>query len=144
MPVDSDRPRTEVESRDTARDGGARGAVANAGWNAFSTVWSIAISFLIAPVLIHNMGTDQYGILLLVWSVTGILGLVGFGFGEATLRYMAMYFGQRDLAGVNRVMGATLTFYLAVCFGVCVLLFVWAPMLAGQFSIPGHEHAKVA
>lgn len=139
MATDSGRSGTELNTRDAA----ARGAVANAGWNAFSTMWSIAISFLIAPLLIHNMGTDQYGILLLIWSVTGILGLVGFGFGEATLRYMAMYFGKRDLAGVGRVIGATLTFYAAVCSVVCLVLFAGAPMLAGAFNIPEGERTTV-
>ena len=92
-----------------------RGAITNAGWNAFSTLWNITISFLLAPLLIHYLGVAQYGILLLVWSVTGILGIMNFGLGEATLRYVAHYFGDGDLEGVNRVFGATLSFYVVVC-----------------------------
>jgi O-antigen/teichoic acid export membrane protein len=122
----------------------SRGALSNAGWNAFGTLSSIAISFVLAPVLIRNMGTDQYGILLLVWSVTGILGLVNFGFGEATLRFTALYFGRHDLTGVNRVIGATLTFYLLVCFIVAIGLFFGAPRLANFFSVPESEREVVA
>jgi O-antigen/teichoic acid export membrane protein len=121
--------------------GRTRGAMTNAAWNAFSTLWSIVISFVVAPLLIHNMGTDHYGILLLFWSVTGILGLMGFGFGEATLRYMAHYFGEGSLSGVNRVMGATLSFYLVVCVVVCGGLFVAAPAVSGLFNIaPEDRH----
>ena len=122
----------------------SRSPLSNAGWNVFGAVSNIAISFLIAPILIHNMGTDHYGILLLIWSVTGILGLVGFGFGEATLRYMAHYFGEGSLAGVNRIMGSTLSLYLVVSLLVCAALFVVAPRLAATFSIPASEHELVS
>jgi O-antigen/teichoic acid export membrane protein len=122
----------------------SRGALSNAGWNAFGTFSSIVISFVLAPILIRNMGTDEYGILLLVWSVTGILGLVNFGFGEATLRYIAHYFGQQDLTGVNRVIGATLSFYLLVCSFAALVLFVGAPVLANVFSVPESAHDVVA
>lgn len=130
-------------SKTNSPGGRPLGAMSNAGWNAFSTLWSIVISFVIAPVLIHNMGTDQYGILLLVWSVTGILGLVGFGFGEATLRYVAHYFGEGSIAGVNRIMGATLSFYLVICIVVCIGLFTAAPLVVGLFNIPPSEHHLV-
>ncbi len=134
MSTDKEEPGSGTNQPEPAA-GQPRGAMSNAGWNAFSTLWSIVTSFAIAPVLIHNMGTDNYGILLLVWSVTGILGLVGFGFGEATLRYVAHYFGERDIAGVNRIMGATLTFYLVICIVVCIGLFLAAPLVVGLFNI---------
>jgi O-antigen/teichoic acid export membrane protein len=119
-----------------------RGAMSNAGWNAFSTLWTIGISFVITPLLIHTMGTDQYGILLLIWSVTGILGLVGFGFGEATLRYIAHYFGEHDTKGVNRVMGATLTLYTLIALIVCVVVFAAAPAFVGWFNLPPSQNAS--
>lgn len=119
----------------------ARGAASNAAWNAFSTLATIVISFVIAPLLIHKLGTDQYGILLLIWSMTGLLGLVGFGFGEATLRYVARYLGAGDLAGVNRVMGATLTFYFTVSVVVCAVLFLGAPRVVDAFRIPAEQRA---
>jgi O-antigen/teichoic acid export membrane protein len=121
----------------------ARGAVTNAIWNTFSTLWGIAIAFVIAPVLIHHLGVAQYGILLIVWSVTGILGLMGFGFGEATLRYVARYLGNGDLENANRVFGATLSFYLATCGIACVGLFATSHLLVEVFNIPPDSRAVV-
>jgi O-antigen/teichoic acid export membrane protein len=117
-----------------------RGAMTNAGWNAFRTIWGIGISFVIASLLIHNLGAAQYGILLLVWSVTGVLGLLNFGFGEATLRYVAYHFGAGNISGVNRVMGSTLSFYSIICLVVCAGFFLTAPVLVALFSIPAGEH----
>ncbi|MEZ5276845.1 MAG: hypothetical protein R3F07_10745 [Opitutaceae bacterium] len=116
-------------NRPVTKNKGPRSAAGNAIWNAFSTFWGIAISFVLAPLLIKNLGTDQYGILLIIWSVTGMLGVMNFGMGEATLRYVALYFGKDDLSGVNRVMGSTLTFYLVVCLLAGTGLFLGSPYL---------------
>lgn len=113
-----------------------RGALSNAAWNAFATLFSITITFLLAPLLIHYMGTDQWGLLLLVWSVTGVLGMANFGVGEATLRYVAHYLADGDMAGVNRVLGSTLTFYASVCALASGVLFATAPMVANWFKVP--------
>jgi O-antigen/teichoic acid export membrane protein len=115
--------------------------VTNASWNAFATLWSIVTSLAVAPVLIHNIGTTEYGILLLVWSFTAILGLLGFGFGEAMLRYVAHYFGEGSLEGVTRVMRATLSFYMVVCAAVFSALFLAAPMVVSLFNIPSSDYA---
>jgi O-antigen/teichoic acid export membrane protein len=120
-----------------------RGAATNAAWNAFSTLSNIVIGFVIAPLLIYKMGAAQYGILLLIWSLTGILSLVGFGFGEATLRYVARYLGEGNEAGVNRVMSGTLTFYLVVCAVVCLGLFGAASMVVDTFEIAESDHGTV-
>jgi O-antigen/teichoic acid export membrane protein len=126
------------------RDPRAPGSIGNAGWNAFATLWSIAISFVIAPVLIHRLGTSEYGTLLLVWSVTGVLGIVSCGFGEATLRYVARYHSAGDLAGVSRVFGSSLTFYIVVCSGVCIVLFGGATWLAPRLNIAAEQRETVA
>lgn len=114
-------------------------AISNAIWNAFGSFWSIAMGFALAPILIWHLGTNQYGILLIIWSVTGILGVMNFGMGEATLRFAAMYFGKGDLAGVNRVMGLTLTFYLVICAVAVAGLFIGAPQLVRTFDIPTEQ-----
>ena len=120
-----------------------KGAMTNAGWNAFFTLWSIAVSFLLSPVLIHYLGTAQYGILLLIWSITGILGIASFGLGEATLRYVAYHYGDGDLPGVNRVFGSTLSVYAVVCAAIAAVLFVAAPTVAAFLKIPASEHRLV-
>ena len=117
-----------------------RSVLSNAGWNAFGTLFSIVIAFLLAPLLIHRLGVDQWGLLLLVWSVAGVLGLANFGLGEATLRYVAHYHADRDLSGVNRVLGATLTFYVLVCVLICGVVWVATPVVAQWVKVPEEGH----
>lgn len=139
----------ETEAAETATaalgvtKSGPKGALTNAGWNGFFTLWSIAISFLLTPLLIHHLGTAQYGILLLIWSITGILGIANFGLGEATLRYVAYYYGNRDLSGVNRVFGATLSFYVVICLVISIAMLGAAPGIASLLKIPAEDHLLV-
>lgn len=73
-----------------------------------------------------------------------MLGLVGFGFGEATLRYIAHYHGRGSVSDVNRVMGATLSFYLLMCSAVCLTLFAGAPLITMIFEVPATERGALA
>lgn len=113
-----------------------RSVLSNAGWNAFGTLLHIVIAFLLAPLLIHRLGVDQWGLLLLVWSVAGVLGLANFGLGEATLRYVAHYHADGDLTGINRVLGATLTFYVLVCGLISGAVWVATPIIAEWVKVP--------
>ena len=119
------------------------GVLSNAAWSAFATLFGIAITFVLAPLLICRLGADQWGLLLLVWSVTGVLGLANFGVGEATLRFIAHYYGDGDMVGVNRVLRATLTFYISICALISAFLFAAAPMAAKWVKVPADGHYPV-
>jgi O-antigen/teichoic acid export membrane protein len=112
------------------------GVLSNAGWSAFGTLFNIVIAFLLAPLLINRLGVDQWGLLLLVWSVAGILGLANFGMGEATLRYIAHFHADRDLDGVNRVLGASLTFYVVVCLFMSAVVWAASGVVVDWVKVP--------
>ncbi len=114
----------------------AQGILSNAGWNAFGTLFNIVISFLLTPLLIRRLGADQWGLLLLVWSVTGVLSLANFGMSEAALRYIAHYFAKNDIVGINRVLGASLTFYIAVCAVISAVVLGATSVVADWVKVP--------
>jgi O-antigen/teichoic acid export membrane protein len=113
-----------------------RSILHNAGWNAAGTLFNIALALVLAPLLIQRLGVDQWGLLLLVWSLAGVLGLANFGFGEASLRFIAHHHARNDLAGVNRVLGATLTYYAAVCAFIVAILWLAAPTVVQWVKVP--------
>lgn len=116
-----------------------RSVFSNAAWNAFGTLVNIVIAFLLAPLMINRLGIDDWGLLLLVWSVAGVLGLSNFGLGEATLRYVARYYAERDLAGVNRVLGASLTYYVLACAAISIGVWILTPAISGWVKAPDSE-----
>jgi O-antigen/teichoic acid export membrane protein len=113
-----------------------RSVLSNAGWNAAGTLFNIVLTFLLAPLLIQQLGVDQWGLLLLVWSLSGVLGVANFGLGEASLRFIAHHQAGGDLAGVNRVLGATLTYYVLICALITSVLWVVAPSIAQWVKVP--------
>lgn len=113
-----------------------RSVLSNAAWNAFGTLFNIVITFLLAPLLIHRLGVDQWGLLLLVWSLSGVLGVANFGLGEATLRFVSHHHAAGNLTGVNRVIGATLTYYVCVCALITCALWIGAPLVAQWVKVP--------
>jgi O-antigen/teichoic acid export membrane protein len=120
--------------------GGGR-TVANAIWNAMGTVSAIAIGIVTAPILIRNLGASDYGLFVLIASITGMLGVMSFGLGEATLRYVAYYHGDQDLEGVNRVLGSTLTFYVSVAALVTAVLGFGAPWIVRLLNVPADQYS---
>lgn len=118
--------------------------MANAVWNTFGTICSILIGLFTAPVLIQHLGTAHYGIFLLIGSVTGLLTVMNFGLGEATLRYVARYYGDRDSVGINRVFGSTLSFYVVIAAVVSALLIPLAQTAVTFMNIQKDQHQLVS
>lgn len=118
-------------------------AAASAGWNVLFTLWSSIISLVLTPWLIDSLGTGHYGIMLLMWSFTGVLGIMNLGLGEATLRFVAFHYGRNDLCAINRVIGSTLAIYLAISVVVSTSLVILAPVVAGMFAVAEEDRSLV-
>lgn len=140
--TDNDTARAASPASGIGGDSQPKSAMTNALWNTLGTLFSIATSFVVAPVLIRNLGTAQYGLLLLLGSIIGLLGLMNFGLGEATLRYVAHYYGCRDSVGVNRVFGSTLSFYVVVATLAAAVLLTAAPVIVTWLSISPDQRAQ--
>jgi O-antigen/teichoic acid export membrane protein len=113
--------------------------LSSAAWNAAATLGSMVVMFFLSPFLIRRIGTDAYGLYLLLLSLTGILGVLNLGLGEATLRYAAFFHARADIAGVNRVLGATLAIYLIMGAAGAATLLAGAHFLSALFRIPEHD-----
>lgn len=113
-----------------------KGLLTNALWSSGYVVSTMVLSFLITPILIRHLGKASYGVLLLIWSVSGVLGTLNLGLGEATLRYVARHFGRNDLQGVNRVFDAVLSLFSIVCSAILLSVFVGAEAIAVWLNTP--------
>lgn len=103
------------------------------------TIWSAGVTFFLTPFLIAKIGTDHYGLFILLMSITGMMGLMNLGLGEATLRFVAYHYGRNDMAGINRVVGATFSIYLLTGVAGWGILFFGASAIAGLLSLQPSE-----
>jgi O-antigen/teichoic acid export membrane protein len=116
-----------------------RSLFGNASWSAMATVWSTLISFFFTPFLISQLGIDHYGLYALVLSISGMLGIMDLGLGEATLRYVSYYYGHGDIEGINRSVGATLSVYVVMGVLGWAVLFFCAPLVASLLALPASD-----
>lgn len=116
--------------------------VGNTLWSTLVTIWGTAVSLMLTPFLVGRLGEQTYGLYLLLLSISGLLGVLDLGLGEATLRYVAFYYGRHDLAGINRVLGATLSVYSITGLAGWALLASGAPWIVQLLSIPVAEQAQ--
>ena len=112
----------------------------NTTWNIFSAVWSTVVTFFLTPFLISHLGTDHYGLFILIMTVSGLMGIMNLGLGEATLRYVAYYYGRDDLTGINRVVSATFSVYILTGLIGWTVLFLGASGVANLLALPAAEH----
>ena len=89
------------------------------GQNAVLSVipWAVSgiAAFICVPITIRGLGPDAYGLMALVSALTGYLGLIDMGLGQAIVRYLSYYraLGEGPMK--------------AVLLGAAVVWFVFGP-----------------
>lgn len=116
----------------------------NAFWSSAKTIWTTIVTFFVTPFLISHIGTADYGLYVLLLSVTAFLGVFTFNLGEATLRYVAYYYGRNDMEGINRVFGSTLLIYSVSGGIVCFAFFTASPWLVTFIAMPPEDYGPAA
>ncbi len=112
----------------------------NATWNFIGQIWAFAVSFLLTPFLILHIGSHNYGIFILIMSISSFLCVMNFGLGEATIRYVAYYYGRQDINGINRVVGATFSIFYIVVVLTLAVFFLSSSWLIKLFAVSLSEY----
>jgi O-antigen/teichoic acid export membrane protein len=95
-----------------------------------------------APILVARLGLEQYGVWMLVMALAGGLGVFGFGFSEATVRYVSKFRGLGDDRTAETVIQVSLAATMLLSLLPSVGLVLAASWLAEQaFRIPGDLQA---
>ncbi|MFH0756018.1 MAG: flippase, partial [Bacteroidota bacterium] len=66
-----------------------KGLFSNALWNILSVSFTAVAGFLVVPIVLKSLGTDNYGIYAIILMIGGFAVLQNLGLGEATLKYVA-------------------------------------------------------
>lgn len=117
----------------------------NSFWGGLDYVVTAGSVFLLIPVLLKTIGQEMFGIMVIVNSVMGFSGLVSFGLGQATLKYVAEYNSKNEIQLVKDVICTTLNFYLLLGVVCASALFFASEWLAvSVFSIsPANEATAI-
>ncbi len=99
-------------------------------WSGAAYLAGPASQLVAAPYLIRHLGSEIYGVLLLVNSVIQMSSLSSFGLGDATVKYVAEYESQKRRHDLVMLLQTTLLLYLVLGGLTVVVLNLLAPMLA--------------
>lgn len=97
-----------------------------------------AVAIFLSPFVIRELGPIQYGLWVILVSMTGYYGLLDLGVRSAVGQYVTRYWAKKDLDGVNRTMSTSFVLLCAVALlAVLVTIVLW-------FLLPGWIEAKNA
>lgn len=113
-----------------------KGLLTNASWNGAYVALTMVLSFVATPILIGRFGLEDYGLLVVLWGVAGILGSVDLGLGESTVRFVARYLSNDDIEGANRVFTASLTLFGLICVTLLTGVLLAAPLVTSWLGDP--------
>jgi O-antigen/teichoic acid export membrane protein len=104
---------------------------------------SILSVFILYPYCVEVFGDEQYGVWLLISSVTGYFFLLQMGVPMANVRFISKYRGLGDQEKVNEVASTNLCFFTLIGIIVLILGVIIAYSFEHVFQIPG-KYAKIA
>jgi O-antigen/teichoic acid export membrane protein len=99
-------------------------------------VSGIAVSFLLTPFMVSQLGIERYGLWAFLYAIVAFAGLLEVGVGRGSVRFIAYYGERQELEMVRRIV----SYGLIVRAGLAVLLCPLAWLL-GRALLP---HAGIS
>ena len=88
----------------------------------------------VTPVLIHRMGTENYGLWMLAISALGLMSIAEFGLNTAISKFVAEFVGSGDTKALSMVVSGGLVAYVLLGVGLVIPFYAYSPALAGMFK----------
>lgn len=85
------------------------------------TVLSMAVSFIMMPIFINELGDKWYGIWTIVSGFMGVYFIFDLGVTSAVSRYVSRYKGLEDARAINVTINTALAIFCCIAFIVVVM-----------------------
>ena len=114
-------------------------------WNIFFNLLSQAIilgtAFLTTPYIVNKLGAEAYGVVILISTFLGYLGLLDFGLSGALIRYLTECTAAGDQERFRRIFWSSLIVYVLISVAGGGLFMLATPTLVSSFlKIPPTLH----
>lgn len=110
-------------------------------WTVYTLL--IVVTFIMTPIMLKYLGKNGYGIWLLINSLTGYLGIFGFGIQSSTTKYVAQYMGEDDICSLNILISTTFVTFSVIALIVIFITFFLSVFTNHLFAIPS-EYKEIA
>jgi len=105
-------------------------------------VCSVAITFIVTPILVNRLGDEQYGIWSIAISLASYYALSNLGLRAAGVKYVSQFDAVQDRESVNAVVMTMFSVYLAIAASVILIAIVVAfafPSFLKAESVPSNS-----
>lgn len=87
------------------------------------------VALITIPIMIHEMGTDRFGILTLAWAIIGYFSLFDFGLNRALTKLVAERLGKGEQEDIASLIWTSLVVMMILGLIVAVILIIGLPWL---------------
>jgi O-antigen/teichoic acid export membrane protein len=117
-----------------------RSPIANSLFEVVGFVYPLLLTIVMTPVILHFIGTEQYGIYALAMVLVGFLGLMDFGMGPVVVRFLSASLATSNHNETRSVLGVGLFFFSMVGLAGVVVAVACAQFFPKVLSLsPGLE-----
>ncbi|MCM8611623.1 oligosaccharide flippase family protein [Accumulibacter sp.] len=109
-------------------------ALHNAASNFLAGLLPAMVLLVATPVLVHGLGTEGYGLLVLILSVTSYMSMFDINMTAGSVKFIAEYHANRDARRVMQVICFGLVIYTVIAAAGASFLILGAPWLASVFA----------
>ncbi len=101
----------------------------------------LGVWFFLTPFLVHRLGSQIYGLWVLVGSVVAYGNLFDLGIASAVAKYVAEYHAQGKIGEAKSLVATALWLYLALGLAVIGLSIVLAPFFPTLFHLSPEQQS---
>ena len=110
----------------------------NTAANYIQQVVAVAVFMFLTPYAARQLGTEQFGLWSLMWSMVGLLALVDMGVSSAVVKFIADAKGRQSEGRIQQLYSTFFWVQTALAMIVLLLAVVVTPFLGHIFDIPNH------
>ncbi len=114
----------------------------NTGSNVLVMVVKLAITFIMTPVFIHNLGKYDYGLWEMISMVIGYMGLLDLGMRPAISRFAAKHKAENDEDSLRTIYSSAFVFLGLVGILLFAFFCLWGIWFSGSVAPAGEPHQK--
>lgn len=122
----------------------SRKVIKNTAFNIMGKIWHSLVALLLTPFILHRIGVERYGILVVLGAITGYTGLFDIGVGTSLGRFIAEFQASRSEKKIGEVIGVGVVFYGLIGIIITVLVFVFLEPLMAIFKIPPYFYQEAS
>ena len=97
----------------------------NSGSNVVILLVKMCLTFIMAPILISNLGNYDYGLWEIFGAVIGYMGMLDLGIRPAISKYSAQYHAEKDNKSQQLLMSTATVFMLFLGCLLAIIFYIW-------------------